>query len=281
MGTEKRERQKEGHRLQKEELRRWQKRRASRRRALFLAGGVVVFFAALFLLSLLRGDDGGDEAEVATTGSTVPVTTTVPPTTTTPGPTTTLPPTECPPAGGSAEPQLAFGGPPPTCIDPAKAYTAVFDTSEGEIRVDLDTENTPETVNNFVVLSRYHYYDDTPVFRTDPSIGIIQAGGQDAQSSPGYTIPDEGEGFTYEPGQLVMARTAEPDSAGAQFFLVGTEDAAGLNEQGTYVVFGTTDEAGIDVVNAILALHEADPSSGLGGAPSRPVTINSVTIEEA
>jgi cyclophilin family peptidyl-prolyl cis-trans isomerase len=78
-----------------------------------------------------------------------------------------------------------------------------------------------------------------------------------------------------------MARTDSPDSAGAQFFLVGTDAASGLDAQGTYVVFGTTDQAGIDVVNDILALHEEDPTSGLGGHPSRPVTINSVTIEES
>ncbi len=267
MATEKRQRQKEGHRLQKEERRRWERRRAARRRAFLLAGAVVVFFGGLYLVSLVSGDDDGEDQAATDT--------TVAPTTTTPAP------TECPPARGSRRPVRTFAGPPPMCIDPAKAYTAVFDTSEGEIRVDLDTETTPETVNNFVVLARYRYYDDNPVFRTDPSIGIIQAGGQDAQSNPGYTIPDEGDGFTYEPGQLVMARTEAPNSASAQFFLVGTDAAEGLNAQGTYVVFGNTDQAGIDVVNAILALHEADPTNPLGGAPSRPVTIRSVTIEES
>ncbi len=77
------------------------------------------------------------------------------------------------------------------------------------------------------------------------------------------------------------SKWADPNSAGAQFFLVGTDAASALDAQGTYVVFGTTDQAGIDVVNAILDLHEADPSSGLGGAPSRPVTIESVTITES
>jgi len=265
MGTEKRQRQKEGHRLQKEELRRWERRRATRRRVIFLTVAVVAFFAIFFVVSLLAGDD--DEA-----GDTAATTT---------APTTTLPPTECPRPNGRSPLTTTFSGPPPTCIDPTASYTAVFDTTEGEIRVDLDTENTPETVNNFVVLARYHYYDDNPVFRTDPSIGIIQAGGAGPQADPGYTIPDEGDGYTYEPGQLVMARTEAPDSASAQFFLVGTEAASALDAQGTYVVFGRTDQAGIDVVNAILALHEADPTNPLGGAPSRPVTINSVTIEES
>jgi cyclophilin family peptidyl-prolyl cis-trans isomerase len=263
MGTEKRQRQKEGHRLQKEEIRRWEKRRAARRRFLFFGGAIVLVFGALYAISELTGDD--DEGDTAS-----PTTTTIEST------------TECPPADGSAPVTTTFETPPPMCIDPAKTYTAVFDTSEGEIRVDLDTASTPDTVNNFVVLARYHYYDGNPVFRTDPSIGIIQAGGAGPQADPGYMIQDEGAGFTYEPGQIVMARLPDtPDSASAQFFLVGTDAASGLDADGSYVVFGNTDQAGIDVVNAILALHEPDPTSNLGGAPSRPVTINTVTIEES
>ena len=44
------------------------------------------------------------------------------------------------------------------------------------MRIDLDVANTPITANNFAVLARYHYYDDTLLFRTDPGIGIIQGG---------------------------------------------------------------------------------------------------------
>ena len=267
MGTDKRQRQKEGHRLQREELARQAKRRQTRRRALFFVGAVVVFFGIVFVVDLLQGDD--DDTESAATSTTVAPTTTIEST------------TECPAADGSSPVTLSFETPPPLCIDPSKTYTATFDTSEGEFTVDLDTANTPQTVNNFVVLSRYHYYDDNPVFRTDPSIGIFQAGGADRDSDPGYTIPDEGSGYTYEPGQIVMARTPEPNSASAQFFLVGTDAASSLDADGSYVVFGTTDEAGIGVINDILALHEADPSDPLGGRPNPAVTINSVTIEES
>jgi cyclophilin family peptidyl-prolyl cis-trans isomerase len=269
MGTEKRQRQKEGHRLQREELAKWEKRQANRRRLIRYGGMAVVALAVLFGYSQLTADDDDQAAAPSTTVA--------------PGPTTTaLPaPTPCPPAEGVDEPVRAFSEAPPTCIDPARSYTAVFDTTEGEIRVALDTENTPDTVNNFVVLARYGYYDDTEVFRTDPSIGIIQAGGTDPQSDPGYTIPDEGDGFTYEAGQLVMARTEAPDSASAQFFFVANDAASALNAQGTYVVFGDTDAAGLDVVRAILDLHEDQPDNPLGGAPNPAVTINSVTIEES
>ena len=272
MGTDKRQRQKQGHRLQQEELRKWEKRQANRRRLVRYGGLAVVALAVLFAYSALTGDDG----EEAATDTTTPATTTIAPAT------TALPaPTPCPPADGVEPPVRAFSEAPPTCIDPTTSYTAVFDTTEGEIRVALDTESTPDTVNNFVVLARYGYYDDTPVFRTDPSIGIIQAGGTDAQASPGYTIPDEGDGYTYEPGQLVMARTGAPDSAGAQFFLIGDDSASALDAQGTYVVFGNADAPGLETIQAILALHEDQPDNPLGGAPNPPVTINSVTIEES
>jgi len=273
MGTDKRQRQKEGHRLQREELQKWEKRQANRRRLIRYGGLTVVAFAVLFGYSQLTGDDE-EEAATDTTAVT---------TTTAAGPTTTaLPaPTPCPPAAGVDQPVRAFSEAPPTCIDPTTSYTAVFDTTEGEIRVALDTENTPATVNNFVVLARYGYYDDTEVFRTDPSIGIIQAGGRDPQSDPGYTIPDEGDGFTYEAGQLVMARTEAPDSASAQFFFVANDSASALDAQGTYVVFGDTDAAGLDTVRAVLDLHEDQPDNPLGGAPNPAVTINSVTIEES
>jgi multidrug efflux pump subunit AcrA (membrane-fusion protein) len=76
MATEKRQRQKEGHRLQKEELRKWEQRRRSRRRLLTWGAVIAVAVALLFGYSALQGDD---ENESPTT--TAPVTTTVAPAT--------------------------------------------------------------------------------------------------------------------------------------------------------------------------------------------------------
>ena len=191
----------------------------------------------------------------------------------------------CPPADGSGPPVLYFDGRQPMCLDPTKQYTAVFDTTAGEMRIALDMVNTPVTANNFAVLARHHYYDETLLFRTDPGIGIIQGGAPHTNSpsdpGPGYTIPDEGAGFTYEPGQLVMARTAAPDSASAQFFIAVNENTARLNSQGTYVVFGQMDDASLAVAEAILASHVDQPDNPLGGGPEPPVFVNSVTIEES
>lgn len=190
----------------------------------------------------------------------------------------------CPPTDSWGPPVLQFDGPPPMCLDPSKQYRAIFDTTAGEMRIALDMANTPVTANNFAVLAQYRYYDGTLLFRTDPGIGIIQGGSPHTNSpsdpGPGYTIPDEGSGFTYEPGQIVMARTALPDSAGAQFFFAVNENTALLNSQGTYVVFGRMDSDSLAVAEAILASHVDQPDNPLGGAPDPPVVVNSVTIEE-
>ncbi len=211
-----------------------------------------------------------------------------------PDPESAQPDGGCPADDGSSPRTIDFDGPQRMCIDPEAGYVAVFDTSEGEMRFDLTAADTPLTVNNFVTLARWGYYDGTRLFRTDPSIDIIQGGSPHTNSAsdpgPGYTIPDEPAfdedqdtgrltgPYRYQPGQLVMARSAGRDAAGAQFFLTTGPNASLLDSQGVYVVFGQTDEAGLEVARSIIALHE--PGGSLGGAPSRDVTVHSVTIEE-
>ncbi len=207
--------------------------------------------------------------------------------------TTTVVATECPPHDKTADQVLLFEHQPPFCLDASMGYTAVFDTTEGEVRVALDTERTPNTANNFVVLADYGYYDDTLLFRLDPTIAIIQGGSPHTNDwsdrGPGYTIADEGglfqrsgDGmlgpFTYEPGQLIMARSAGPNSSGAQFFFSSGPEVARLDGQGSYIVFGQTDAAGLAVLEQIMGLYELDPSSPYGGGPTRDVTVRSVTI---
>ena len=188
----------------------------------------------------------------------------------------------CAPADGSDEAALDFADAPVLCIDVAGTHVAVFDTSAGQVRVALDARNTPGTVNNFVNLARFGYYDGTLVHRSDPSIGILQGGSPHTDDAsdpgPGYTLWDEGAGFTYRPGQLVMARTSGPNSAAAQFFFTVTDAAALLDGQGTYVVFGEVLE-GLDVLSDILNSHLAEPGNDFGGAPDPPIVINTITIE--
>ena len=291
MGTEKRERQKQNRQQRLSELAVQQKRAKVKKRGLQFGIGIPAVILALFLIvNVFAGDDSPapsddalkeeiqsllgvtslPEGESAETASTIPATTV-------PGKTVTGD-TACPKADGTEERVTKFEKAPPMCIDATKTYTAVFDTSEGEIEVLLDTAKTPKTVNNFVVLARYKYYDGTTIFRTDPSIDIIQGGGLTNTDDPGYTIEDEGNGYKYVEGDLAMARTMEPNSAGGQWFFVTGPNAAALDGQGTYVNFGKV-VSGLDVVKGILALNSG--SGDLGGAPSRTVVVKSVAIIES
>jgi cyclophilin family peptidyl-prolyl cis-trans isomerase len=74
-----------------------------------------------------------------------------------------------------------------------------------------------------------------------------------------------------------MARSSGVDSGGGQFFFVTGEKAAVLNSQGTYVTFGKITK-GLDVAQAILALNAGE--GDLGGAPSKPVKIDTLVITE-
>lgn len=287
MGTAKRERQKAGRQARLDQARVQQARRNRFRlvRNLVVLGAVVI--ALLFVLS--RGDDDEGDEDVATATSTTVAGDSTTSTTSGEPEAFAYGTGPCPAADGSSERTIEFPDAPQLCIDPAKSYTAVFETSHGTIRVALDTETTPGATNNFVTLARYRYYDGTEVFRTDPSIGIVQGGSPHTQDNsdpgPGYTIPDEGFGdevalagsggpFTYEAGDLVYARPGgQPDSSSAQYFFCVTDACANLDSQGIYVEFGQVTE-GLDVLEAMLALDT-------GGAPRETITVTSVRIEEA
>lgn len=311
VGTEKRERQKQARQDKIAELRHVEQRESVRRRGVMIGAAVVAFLAFAIGFSVLTADDD-DEPVAATDDSTIPDDSTddTPDTDdtsdTTPAETTTTAstvpeviagPTECPPADGSAERTIDFDGTFMDCLEPGVDYQARFVTTEGDVLVDLREEEIPNAVNNFVALARYQYYDDTLLFRTDPSIDIIQGGSPHTQDNadpgPGYTIPDTGGQFgtdpatgqysgpfSYEAGQLIMARSAGPDSSSAQFFFSTGPNVSLLDSQGTYLLFGDVIE-GLDVLETIIGLHEEDPQSGLGGAPSRDVTIEMVEIIEA
>ena len=269
MGTDKRARQKANRdRARKERIRK-QKFTKARNRGLIFGLGIPAVIAVLFGISNLVMNDSTDIVELVDTTLAESIVTL-------PGETITGA-TPCPKTDGTQKRATVFAEAPTMCIDPAKSYMAPFDTTEGTIVVDLDTKKTPNTVNNFVTLSRYKYYDTSFIFRTDVSLDIIQGGGATNSDSPGYTIKDEGTGFAYKAGDLVMARSSGADSGGGQFFFVTGPKASVLDSQGNYVTFGKISK-GLDVVQAIQALNSGE--GDLGGAPSRPVKINSVTITE-
>jgi cyclophilin family peptidyl-prolyl cis-trans isomerase len=186
--------------------------------------------------------------------------------------------TPCPPEDGSAERTTSFESPPPDCLTAGTAYQAVLATTEGEITIDLDEQAAPVTVNSFVVLARYGFYDGVPFHRIIPGF-MNQAGDpvgpRPGTGGPGYTIPDElpdGDD-PYPEGTVAMANTGAPDSGGSQFFIVVEDGGDQLTP--TYSVFGRVVE-GIEVVRAINEFGDAASN----GTPTKAITITSVTIVE-
>ena len=135
--------------------------------------------------------------------------------------------TPCPPDDGSAERTITFEQPPPMCIDETKSYTAEIETNVGSMTVELDATKAPNTVNNFVVLARYHYFDGIVCHRAIPGF-VVQCGDPDGTGSggPGYEFGDElpGEG-EYVIGSLAMANSG-PNTNGSQFFIITGDDRA-------------------------------------------------------
>jgi peptidylprolyl isomerase len=179
----------------------------------------------------------------------------------------------CPAVDGSSAKQQEFDGPPPMCIDPDKRYTAEMVTSKGTLRIALDPMMAPKTVNNFVFLARYHYFEGVVFHRIIP--GFVLQGGDPTgtgRGGPGYRFADElPPAGRYELGSLAMAN-AGPDTNGSQFFVISGPSGVRLPPQ--YSLFGKV-VAGLDVVAAIDAIGTQS------GTPKETVTIESVTITEA
>lgn len=181
--------------------------------------------------------------------------------------------TPCPAADGSSKQRRRFHQPPPMCIDTTKRYTAEMHTSMGTITIALHAALAPQTVNNFVVLSRYHYYDNVTFHRIIK--GFVCQGGDPTgtgSGGPGYRFADElPKPGRYEIGSLAMAN-AGPNTNGSQFFIICGSQGTQLPPQ--YSLFGQV-IAGLDVVSAMSAV-KTDRSD----RPRTKVTIKSVTITE-
>jgi len=256
------------------EQRRGQRRRQARSLA-FLLGSIIV---AAIAISVLSGDD---DAEVSSEDTTTTSAASDESTTTTaasgPAGDPAIGTTECPPADGTAERTTTFESGPLACIDPAKAYTAVVETSKGEFTIELFADRAPKAVNNFVFLARNHFYEGVLFHRIIPGF-VVQGGDANGDppgtGDPGYSfadeLPTEGPPF-YEIGSLAMANSG-PDTNGSQFFVVTGDNGASL--PASYTLFGKVTE-GMDVVAAIEATGSEE------GTPSEETTITSVTITEA
>ena len=271
MGTEKRQRQKEGRQTRLAEREASVRRHQRRRRLILSVVLAVVVFGVLVLISQAGTDDAADQASSTTE-------------TTTEASSTTISAAQraefeygtgaCPPAEKPAEPVRTFQAAPQRCIEDGVDYAAVVTTSEGAFSIDLLEERAPGTVNNFVVLARYGYYDGDDFHRIIPGF-VVQGGDPVGEppgtGGPGYEFADELPNTVdeYVEGSVAMAN-AGPDTNGSQFYIyLGPNRLPGPN----YSLFGQITE-GLDVVKAI----EAKGTSG--GTPQQPVTIQSVDIVE-
>ena len=172
---------------------------------------------------------------------------------------------------------------------PAIAPTAggpvvALETSMGNIRIALDEAKAPITVKNFLAYVRAGHYDGTIFHRVIPGF-MVQGGGMSAAMVEKPTrAPIKNEAankLRNDRGTIAMARTAEPNSATAQFFINVRNNASldyGIGGAG-YAVFGTVIE-GMDVVDRIIAV----PTTSKGGhqnVPVTPVAINRARVEGA
>src|SRR5262245_54814774 len=132
------------------------------------------------------------------------------------------------------------------------ATQVMMETSQGTVKLELDGDKAPVTVANFLGYVDDKFYDGTVFHRVMPDF-MIQGGGFEPgmrQKRTKAPIKNEsGNGLSNARGSIAMARTSDPDSATAQFFINVVDNAAHL-DRARYCVFGKVVE-GMDVVDKI------------------------------
>jgi peptidyl-prolyl cis-trans isomerase B (cyclophilin B) len=158
---------------------------------------------------------------------------------------------------------------------------AVIRTTCGDIEVELYGDKAPVTVASFAFLAGEGYWEDSPCHRlTTAGIFVLQCGDPTGtgRGGPGYTFgienaPPDGH---YPRGTLAMARAADPNSNGGQFFVV-FEDTRLPVEGGGYTSFGRV-TSGMDIIDQIA--EQGVDGGGADGMPVQPISILEVEITE-
>jgi peptidyl-prolyl cis-trans isomerase B (cyclophilin B) len=250
----KRERQRQNRDARRQAMQEAEKRkkrnRTIRNASLLLIPLVIIFV----IIQVTNSDDSSSNSAAATKNG---CSTKVPPKPTT----TTL----------SAAPAMS--------IDPTKQYTAVMQTSCGDITIALDPAVAPQTVNSFVSLAQKGFYDGTFFHRivTD----FVDQGGDPTgtgSGGPGYQLPDEPPTDGYKAGSVAMAN-AGTGTTGSQFFLVVSDTGAqqlGTSPPFKYSDLGTMDAAGLKVAQKINTFGSSDST----GTPTQKVYVLGVKITE-
>ena len=160
----------------------------------------------------------------------------------------------------------------------------IIHTTFGDIKLELDAEKAPKTVANFLQYAQEGFYDDTIFHRVIDNF-MIQGGGFDAdmaQKPCGEPVENEADnGLKNDHGTVAMARTMDPHSATAQFF-INVKDNDFLNHSGKnmqgwgYAVFGKVTEGGevLDKIRGVATTNRG----GMQDVPAEDVMIESVEV---
>ncbi len=168
--------------------------------------------------------------------------------------------------------------------DGTKNPVVIIETSMGDIKVELDPGHAPETVKNFLGYVDDKFYDGTIFHRVIKDF-MIQGGGFEPGMKEKPTKPpiknESTNGLSNLRGAIAMARTADPDSATAQFYINAVSNAAKLDPRrdpasgqynAGYAVFGKVVQ-GMDVVDKIRAVETVK------AGPQRDVPLQDVVIK--
>lgn len=167
---------------------------------------------------------------------------------------------------------------------PAWAQSVRLETSEGPIVLQLDRERAPRTVDNFLAYVRAGHYDGTVFHRVIRDF-MIQGGGMTADLQEKPTRPpiplESRNGLANVRGTVAMARTSDPDSATAQFF-INVRDNPFLDQPRSrdgngYAVFGKV-TSGMEVVDRIRAVPTRNQDR-FSDVPAQPIVIRKATVE--
>jgi len=168
----------------------------------------------------------------------------------------------------------------------AAPEVAIISTTKGEFVMEFWPEVAPKTVANFKKLATEGFYDGTSFHRIiagfmaqggDPLTKDLDQEARYGTGDPGYKIPAEFNSRKHTRGVISMARSADPDSAGSQFFLM-LGDAPHLD--GQYSAFGKVVK-GLDVLDKIEAVPVTTSPSGEPSKPTERVEIESIKIVPA